>query len=362
MGHPMQPASLLCLPSELRSKILVHSIGKHKIHITNQGSRICTGEPDVSDKSEALVLLGHDCCKSSGSIPPHFIDLLMVCRLIHDEVKPVLYRHLTLHFTSPAILCDFFGNRPQILPLVHRVHLNCGFAKHLDASAKAVAEHGMTLIADGALRLTYLHLTFRAYYGIEREEIIISEFWRHHICRIKGLSSLSVDFLADLPGPIGVDWTSTKIKDRVETKIRIAAQILRSGLSLPQKSANEPVNDEAESLQSSSEEIVTAKRTLRTLEYWYWASWTFITAPTKTKSGRWYLTVDSWPPSFQHTMYTVMTFQSAGSFEILNVRITCISNAHAILVEYTRKKLAVWRGLLCSSFKSDRLGRRHVGV
>lgn len=258
----MQSTTFLCLPAELRSRILHFSVGEHKVHITDQGSKICPSNLDQSIPSTMLIWGAQDCCKGGPSARLSLLSILLVCQLVYEEVKPVIYSQTTLHFSSAATLCKFFTKRRHVLSQIHQIHLYCGPAKHVNAVAKTYAESALNLIVNEALHLAHLHLTFGSFHGIDQDEVIISSFWRHQICRIRGLSTFSMNLSTNVAGPLRLEWMLTMAKEEVEAKIRGTEQVFREQLYSPRRDLHKSTNKERETMQRVRREIVNATQCL----------------------------------------------------------------------------------------------------
>lgn len=234
MDQYCQPqAKLLCIPREIRIKIIRLSFGEHTFHITSEGSHRCvfkrmSGPEITSERTQSDRCYG--CTDAKLERLP---GLTGVCRLLFHEANDILYSQTVLSFRSPQVLLDFFSLKPLALRSVRAIQLRCGAAKHNPCALKRRYSSALSFLVRHTSNLSKLYLQFGIYYGIRRDRHLFSNFWYHKLCQIASSSQLQLFLILEinLPGPIGKviesEFETQSAQQRLRAKILCTEEAIR---------------------------------------------------------------------------------------------------------------------------------------
>lgn len=210
---------LISLPTELRLQILEWSIGEHIFHISASNT-------DKRGKTQLVITLAQcDCCCPLNK--RNLLALARTCRLLAAEASEIFYRHTRLAFTSMTAVEAFFEARNEALHFVHSILVRCGPAKHLSRSHKEEKRRVLRLLRTHARHLTNLHVCFSAYYRINQDQNLMSNFWFHNLARFRGLGNFAMSIDLKLLGPIGSISTSNSDQPDIRFKVSREESMLR---------------------------------------------------------------------------------------------------------------------------------------
>lgn len=233
-------ALLLCIPIEVRIQILELSIGEHKLRFVDP-DRSFESKADDNPCGVAHIPTKKSYSQRNSMTESHLFSLSATCQQLYLETQPILCRQIVLHFSSPSALCKFSNQRCRFLSSVCRIHLDCGPAKHISASRKFEIRAAIDLLTRPDSQLKHLRLDFGTYFGIERDDVILSSFWLDQICRSSELSCFSLGVLTNLPGPLGIDSESGQHAAALSAKVRRTEKILQHYLCSTKKHNHESV-------------------------------------------------------------------------------------------------------------------------
>lgn len=220
---------LLTIPFEVRSKILEFSIGWHDFHVSRDGDQTIFSFHESN--RDAPSISGHESSRTLTT--RHLFGLMLTCRLLAEEAGPILYRQTIFNFSTPGLLYAFFRDRGKTLSQVNNIHLNCGPAKHTSPELKSEARQAFRLLANTALKLDHLHLTFGMYYGIYQDRQLLGTFWISTVCRIRSLSVFTLSIYPNLQGPVDFQPPSGASWVKLQAKVKFVEEVLRSYLCQP---------------------------------------------------------------------------------------------------------------------------------
>lgn len=234
---------LTSLPAELRLQILQLSIGEHTFEIS-------AFEYNEQDCTKIQIIL-RQCFCCSHSKRRNLQALAQTSRLLASEANEIFYRQTRLIFASARAADIFVCTRPTMIRNFRSMTINCGPAKHLPMVQKAHIRRVFSLLQDETCQLTNLHLCFRAYYGIDHDRQLLSNFWHSNVSQFRSLKSFSINIDLDMLGPIGAAHVSQEDQAKIKCKIRDAESILRIQVYQPRD--KQAIQGHSKLLQQSSE-------------------------------------------------------------------------------------------------------------
>lgn len=229
----LSQAKLLCIPTEIRVKILKLSIGEHTVHVRSMRHESYTVECAHRPKMDSGHAQSDQFCNHKATMVKPSPGLTAVCRLLFDEANDILYHQTILSFSSSQVLLDFFSRQKLALRSARCIRLHCGPAKHSSKNLKQLSKSALTFLVCHAASLSELHLQFGMYYGIRLDRHLFSNFWYHKLCDtyLSSRFRLLLEFDVNLPGPVGNVVESEIAKQQIEAKMYYTGKTIHTLLS-----------------------------------------------------------------------------------------------------------------------------------